>query len=180
MGLPFALGAQKRWIMVTLWRLPPSQLSQPLTNTLCQTPFEQSAWLQGFFKHRSWQGLPPNSCYAAADIPKTLIITPLCSLFEYLFMAFGLSNAAQTFPRMMDPIVDGLEVVVAYMDDSHVGSPGRQIHLLHLEAFFYDLATIGLVINLEKCVFAVPTLELLGHTILATGSAPEASHAATI
>ncbi len=95
-------------------------------------------------------------------------------------MAFGLSNAAQTFPRMMDPIVDGLEVVVAYMDDSHVGSPGRQIHLLHLEAFFYDLATIGLVINLEKCVFAVPTLELLGHTILATGSAPEASHAATI
>jgi hypothetical protein len=118
MVLPFALGAQKRWIMVTLWRLPPSQLSQPLTNTLCQTPFKQSAWLQGFFKHRSCQGLPPNSCCATADIPKTAIITPF-SLFEYLFMAFGLSNAAQTFPRMMDPIVDGLEGVLA----SKVGRP---------------------------------------------------------
>ncbi len=39
---------------------------------------------------------------ATEDIPKTAIITPF-GLFEYLFTPFGLSNAAQTFQRMIDP-----------------------------------------------------------------------------
>ncbi len=90
-------------------------------------------------------------------------------LFEHLFMPFGLSNAAQTFQRKMDHTTDSLEGVFAYMDGSHVGSPDRQTHLCHLEAFFNALATIGLAINLEKCVFAVPSFEILGHTISETG-----------
>jgi hypothetical protein len=44
---------------------------------------------------------------AAADIPKTVIITP-----------FGLSNTAQSFQRMTERITDSLEGVFAYMDDS--------------------------------------------------------------
>ncbi len=116
---------------------------------------------------------------ATADIPKTAIITQF-GLFEYLFTPFGLSNAAQTFQRMMDRTTDGLEGVFAYMDDSRVGSPDRQTHLRHLEAFFSDLATSGLAINLEKCVFAIPSLEILGHTISATGAAPTADHDAEI
>ncbi len=114
-----------------------------------------------------------------ADIPKTAIITPFY-LFEYLFMPFGLSNAAQTSERMMDRTTDGLEGVFAYMDDSCVGSLDRQTHLCHLEAFLTALATNGLAINLEKCVFAAPSLEILGHTILAAGAAPTADHAAKI
>jgi hypothetical protein len=90
-------------------------------------------------------------------------------------MPFELSNAAQTFQRMMDWTTDSLEGMFAYMDDSRVGCPDRQTHL-HLEAFFNALAAIGLAINLEKFVFAVPSLEILGHTILATGSAPTAIH----
>jgi hypothetical protein len=113
------------------------------------------------------------------DIPKTAIITPF-GLFEYLFTPFGLSNAAQTFQRMMDRTTDGLEGVFAYMDDSRVGSPGRQTHLRHLEAFFNALVTNGLAINLEKCVFAVPSLEILNHTISVTRAAPTADHAAEI
>ncbi len=72
---------------------------------------------------------------ATEDIPKTAIITPF-GLFKYLFIPFGLSNAAQTFQRMMDHTTDGLEGVFAYMDDSQVGSLDRQTHLHHLEAFF--------------------------------------------
>ncbi len=116
---------------------------------------------------------------AVADIPKTAIITPF-GLFEYLFTPFGLSNAPQTFQRMMDRTTDGLEGMFAYMDDSRVGSPDRQTYLRHLEAFFSALATNGLAINLEKCVFATPSFEILGHTISAMGAAPTADHAAEI
>jgi hypothetical protein len=101
-------------------------------------------------------------------------------LFEYLFTPIGLSNAAQTFQRMMDRTVDGLEGVFAYIDDSRVGSPDRQTHFLHLEALFNSLAAKGLAINLQKCVFAVPTLEILGLMILKTGSAPMVGHATAI
>ncbi len=80
----------------------------------------------------------------------------------------------------MDRATDGLEGVFAYMDDSGVGSLDRQTHLRHLEAFFTALATNGLAINLEKCVFAAPSLEVLGHTISATGAAPTADYATQI
>ncbi len=80
----------------------------------------------------------------------------------------------------MDRTTDGLEGVFAYMDDSRVGSLYRQTHLHHLAAFFKALSANGLAINLEKCVFATPSLEILGHTISATGAAPTADHAAKI
>jgi hypothetical protein len=116
---------------------------------------------------------------AAADIPKTAIIT-LFGLFEYLFTPFRLSNATQTFQQMMDRTTDGLEGVFAYMDDSCVGFTDRQTHLHHLEAFFNALTTNGLAINLEKCVFAVPSLEILGHAISAARAAPTTGHATEI
>jgi hypothetical protein len=81
---------------------------------------------------------------------------------------------------MMDQTADGLEGVFVYMDDSRVGSPDGQTHLCHLEAFFTALATNGLAINWEKCVFTTPFLEILGHKILVTGAAPMADHAAKI
>jgi hypothetical protein len=56
----------------------------------------------------------------------------------------------------------------------------RQTHLRNLEAFFNALATNGLVINLEKCVFSAPFLEILGHMNSAKGAAPKADHAAKI
>jgi hypothetical protein len=116
---------------------------------------------------------------AGSDNPKTAIITPF-GLFEYLFTPFGLSNAARTFQRMMDCTTEGLEGVFAYMDDSHVGSLDRQTHLRHLKNLFNALATNALAINLEKCVFAVPFLEILGHKISAAGAAPTATHTAKI
>jgi hypothetical protein len=66
------------------------------------------------------------------------------------------------------------------MDDSRVGSQNKQTHLCHLEAFFIALSANSLNINLEKSVFATPSLEILGHKISATGAAPTADHAAEI
>jgi hypothetical protein len=41
---------------------------------------------------------------------------------------------------MIDRIVSTLEEVFAYMDDSRVGSPDKQTHLIHLQALFAALA----------------------------------------
>ncbi len=71
-------------------------------------------------------------------------------------MPFGLSKAAQTFQRMMDHTTDSLEGMFAHMDVSCVGSPDRPTLLLHLKAFFNALATNGVSIKLEKCIFVVP------------------------
>ncbi len=82
----------------------------------------------------------------------------------------------------MDRTSDGLEGVFAYMDDTRVGSPDRQTHLHHMEEFFKAIAANGLAIkkNLEKCLFATPSLKILGHKISATEAAPTADHAAEI
>jgi hypothetical protein len=80
----------------------------------------------------------------------------------------------------MDRTTDGLEGVFAYMDNTRVSSPDRQTHLRHLEAFFTALAVNGLAINLEKCVFATPSLEILGYKISVTGASLTADHAAEI
>jgi hypothetical protein len=45
-----------------------------------------------------------------------------------------------------------------------------------LGSIFSALAANGLAINLEKCIFAISTLELLGHMISAAGLAPTAEH----
>jgi hypothetical protein len=181
MGFPFAHGTKKRWIVAALWQLSPSQFgdnSRQVSFAKHVRPFQRLSWLHGILKNRSCQGLSPIPV-VTEDIPKTANITPF-GLFEYLLTPFGLSNAAQTFQRMMDRTTDGLEGAFTYMDDSQVGSPDRQTHLYHLEAFFTALATKGLAINLEKCVFAAPSLEILGHTILATGEAPMADYTAKI
>jgi hypothetical protein len=60
-----------------------------------------------------------------------------------------------------------------------VPSTGKHTYAIW-RLFSLLLATNGLAINLEKCVFAAPSLEILGHMILATGAAPTANHAAEI
>jgi hypothetical protein len=116
---------------------------------------------------------------APEDIPKTAIITPF-GLFEYLFTPFSVSSATQTFQRTIDRTYTDLEGTFPYMDDTRVGSPDRETHLHHLSKLFAALALNGLAINLEKCVFAVQTLEFLGHRTSTACSAPATNHTAEI
>jgi hypothetical protein len=105
------------------------------------------------------------------DVQKTAIATPF-GLWEFLFMAFGLRNAAQALQRLKDNILMGFDYVFSFLDDDGVFSKSKEQHYTHLRTLFAILAANGLALNLEKCVFAVSELDFLGHRISAAGVAP--------
>jgi hypothetical protein len=58
---------------------------------------------------------------AEEDIPKTAIVT-LFGLYEFVFMSFGLRNAAKSFQRFIDEVLFGLDFCYSYIDDILVAS----------------------------------------------------------
>jgi transposase InsO family protein len=105
------------------------------------------------------------------DVPKTAITTPF-GLFEYTWMTFGMRNAGNTFQRLMDRTLAGHEAAFGYLDDVLVSSPATPEHLANLQELFERLRQAGLVVNGNKCLFAVPELDFLGHRVSAPGIAP--------
>jgi hypothetical protein len=108
---------------------------------------------------------------ADGDVCKTAVITPF-GLWEFLRMPFGLRNAGQTFQRLMDQVLAGLDFVFVYLDDILIASPDEQTHQQHLRAVLERLQEAGLVLNAEKCLFGVSAVEFLGHHITAEGAEP--------
>jgi len=74
---------------------------------------------------------------AEEDRPKTAVITPF-ELFEYNVMPFGLLNAAQSFQRLMNCNLRGLDYCQCYINDILVTLPNLQTHRLHLQALRYS------------------------------------------
>jgi len=116
---------------------------------------------------------------AEEDIEKTAITTPF-GLFEYVFMPFGLRNAAQTFQRLMDRIFSQLDFCFTYLDDHLLGSRTQEEHVQHLRVFLQKLEENGLTINPDKCEFFKPQIEFLGHHVDAEGMRPTPSHVEAI
>ena len=59
------------------------------------------------------------------DIHKTAITSPF-GLFEFKRMPFGLRNAAQTFQRFINEVVNGLDFLFVYIDDILVASKNEE------------------------------------------------------
>ncbi len=76
---------------------------------------------------------------AEEDIQKTEIATPF-GLWEFLFMAFGLRNAAQALQRLKDNFLMGLDYVFSFLDDDGVFSKSKEQHWTHLRTLFATLA----------------------------------------
>lgn len=107
----------------------------------------------------------------AHDIPKTSITTPF-GLFEFPFMTFGLRNAAQTFQRFIDEVLQGLDFTYGYLDDILVFSKCEQEHLNHLQILFERLKNYGVLINNSKCVWGVSEVTFLGYHVSIEGTRP--------
>ena len=113
------------------------------------------------------------------DIPKTAVITPF-GLYEYPYMPYGLCNAAQTFQRLIDNILQDLPFAFVYLDDILIASSSFQQHLQHLHQIFSILAANGILVNPKKCSFAQTAVDFLGHHVSAAGITPLSSHVQTI
>src|SRR5450830_2183464 len=105
------------------------------------------------------------------DIPKTVVITPF-GLFKFVRKPFGLRNAGQTFQRMMDQVLNGLEFCFVYLDDVLVASDDEEQHICDLKEVMERFTKQGLTLNLEKCRFGKPEVEFLGHKVSTSGAVP--------
>jgi hypothetical protein len=93
---------------------------------------------------------------AKEDIAKTAIATPF-GLWEFLFMALSLRNAAKALQRLKDNILMGHDYVFFFLDDDGVFSKSREQHWTLLRTLFAIFAANGLALNLEKCVLLSPS-----------------------
>lgn len=105
------------------------------------------------------------------DIQKTAITTPF-GLFEFPRMPFGLRNAAQTFQRFMNNVLAGFNFVFVYLDDILIASKDEEEHIEHLKTVFKKLEEYGINIKPSKCMFGVPKLDFLSHSISEKGILP--------
>jgi len=72
---------------------------------------------------------------AKKNIPKTAVTTPF-GLFEFLVIPFDLRNAAQTFQRLMNSLLNDLSFAFCYLDDILIVSKDEKEHIAHLRIIF--------------------------------------------
>lgn len=108
---------------------------------------------------------------AEADIHKTAITTPF-GLYEYVKMPFGLRNSGNTFQRCMNSLLSHLDFVFVYLDDILIASTSLDEHKKHLAEVLKILTSHSVQISFEKCLFAVESLNFLGHAVSSVGIRP--------
>jgi hypothetical protein len=86
-------------------------------------------------------------------------------LYRYKVMAMGLKNAAATYQRLMNQVIDGLSDCESFQDDAVIGNDTFQDHLAALRDFFERVSQAGLTINLVKSEFCHAQVKYLGHVL---------------
>ncbi|WVZ70623.1 hypothetical protein U9M48_019271 [Paspalum notatum var. saurae] len=110
------------------------------------------------------------------DIPKTAFSTRY-SLYEYLVISFGLTNAPAFFMYMMNSVfMNELDkVVVVFIDDILVYSKSEEEHKEHLRIVLTRLREHKLYAKFSKCAFWLKEVSFLGHILSKKGVAVDPS-----
>lgn len=93
-------------------------------------------------------------------------------LFRVNQLPFGVSAAPVIFQRTMKNLLQGVRVVVVYLDDILVTGHNHEQHLQQLEVVFQRLQEAGLRLKKTKCQFIIPSVQYLGVLIDAEGLHP--------
>ncbi|GFS70353.1 retrovirus-related Pol polyprotein from transposon opus [Trichonephila clavipes] len=94
------------------------------------------------------------------------------NFLNFLYMPFGLSNAAATFQRFIHHVLREMDFCVPYFDDVLVASEDEDQHLSHLKQVFQRFEEYGVVLNASKSVLGETSVKFLGHMVTAEGFSP--------
>jgi hypothetical protein len=88
-------------------------------------------------------------------------------LYEWLVMAFGLTNAPSTFMRLMNEVLHPFigKFLLVYFNDILIYSKSLNEHIEHLRAVFCALREARLFANLERCTFCTDRVAFLGYVV---------------
>ena len=90
-------------------------------------------------------------------------------LYSYNRLPFGVASAPAVFQQTMEKILQGLPMVVVYIDDILISGHTDEEHLENLEKVLQRLQQYGLRLKHEKCFFLQSSVEYLGYIIDAKG-----------
>ena len=86
--------------------------------------------------------------------------------FQWKRLNFGLKNAAATYQRAMEKILQPhAEIATAYIDDVSIYSMTWNDHLQHLDEVLQTIQVSGFKLRLRKCKFAQKQVKLLGQIV---------------
>lgn len=96
-------------------------------------------------------------------------------LFQYKRLMYGIVIAPELFQRIMEQILSRCENTVNFIDDILVFGSTENEHDMALKLVLSVLNEHGILLNQEKCLFKVNSLDFLGHTISPDGIKPSNS-----
>ena len=105
-------------------------------------------------------------------IKKTAFVTPL-GKYEYLKVPFGLAQAPAYFQNLMNKVLNGLQFMLAYLNDVIIFSETAKQHLKHIQIVLTRLKQAKLKLKKSKCLFCKKELHYLSHLLTTNGIKPQ-------
>eukprot|EP00731_Ephydatia_muelleri_P034216 Em0051g8a len=112
-----------------------------------------------------------NQVMLAPESQRRLALSTHRGVLRQMRLPFGISSAPGYFQEIMDQLTSDLQGVAVYMDDILVSGTTAAEHIQNLRALLKRLEEKGLHCRQEKCLFAQPSVEYLGHILSQQGIA---------
>lgn len=111
---------------------------------------------------------------------KLTTFNPPFGRYRFLRLPFGLISAQDEFQRQIDETYQGLEGVVAIVDDILVFGAAREEYDRNLHAMLQRSRERGVRLNPEKSVIGATEVSYFGHLLSAEGIKPDPAKVAAI
>ena len=99
------------------------------------------------------------------DLMQYVTINTHQGLYHYNRLPFGISSAPAIFQKLMDTVLQGIPLVICYLDDILITERNDEEHLTSLSTVLQRLQKYGFRLKREKCEFLQCSVENLGHRI---------------